>query len=270
MRRKLSKTRKNTTHTIKTAKNLNAKRSRHTLEAQLSILRSQVAELQNQVAELRAASGFTWDLAKDSKRRGPKPKHDGMMIRDRDQLVQMLEYYWPEIEPLTRHPNSGALKSVLTAIRKQTGSRYEQPAMHLLRQLPELIKFLLTDRFRRDPRQIANALAGVPLIGIWRSLKVCQANPCNIPIGDRALRTYICRKHPQLYRTLIANDSLPHFASALRDYRTSDAKMRSFTPLSLYHSWKAGVANYPTLGLNSSELSSHERTRPIDNRGRCN
>lgn len=172
--------------------------------------------------------------------------------------MQMLEYYWPEIGPLcSPKPNAGGLKGVLESIPNQAQGGYKLPATHLLNHLSKLLEFLSTNRFRRDPRQIANAFAGYLKIGIWRSLKVCQASPCNDHIGPRAIRAYIRRKHPELHGNLTADYSLPNFATALKSYRTKDAKLKAFDARYLYLSWKQCAADYRALGLDPAEFNAH-------------
>jgi len=46
--------------------------------------------------------------------------------------------------------------------------------------------------------RLPNALAGAPL-NWWTSLKMCQAEPCDFPIGHRAIKAYIRRKHKRLF-----------------------------------------------------------------------
>jgi hypothetical protein len=188
------------------------------------------------------------------KRPGPKPIHFQALLSDRDTLVQMLECYWPELEPLCwPKPKPHVLKMVLKAIPGQQAGWYAQASDHLVGHIDNLVEFISSDRFRRDPRQVANALAGFPTIGIWRSLKLCQSNPCNHPIGNRAIRAYIRRRHPELFRSLDADYSLPNFASALRAYRTKDQKLSAFGAEYLYQSWKQCKPDYGAIGLNPGQ-----------------
>jgi hypothetical protein len=230
---------------------------RHKFDARLSIygLQDRVTELERVVAELTDGSDILSDAVpvSEKKRPGPKRRYSGMLFLDRDQLIQMLESYWPEIEGLCGpSTNETGLKRVLSAVSKQLQGRYHEPAIHLKQNIPALIKFLSSDRFRSDPRQIANALAGVPSITTWRSLKLCQASRSDLPIGDRAIRAYLRRKHPELHGRLMADQSLTNFASALRSYRTNDAALKACTARSLYQSWKQCTADYISLGIASS------------------
>jgi hypothetical protein len=186
----------------------------------------------------------------ERKRPGPKPIHLQVLRSDRDTLVQMLENYWPELEPFCcPKPRPKSIRAVLEAIPSHQTGWYGPAAKQLLKHFDVFVRFLSTDRFRRDPRQIANALAGIPAVGIWRSLKLCQANPSNYPIGNRAIKSYIRRRHPELLQQLIADYSLPNFVTALRKYRTKDQKLASFGAQYLYQSWRDCQPNYGALGL---------------------
>lgn len=187
----------------------------------------------------------------EPKRPGPKPIHFWGLLRDRDTLVQLLEYYWPELEPLCwPKPKPKILKMVFEAIPRHQAGWYAQASKHLVAQIDNLVEFIATDRFRRDPRQIANAFAGFPKVSVWRSLKLCQSSPCNHPIGSRAIKSYIRRRHLELFRNLDADYSLPNFASALRAYRTKDKNLSAFRADYLYQSWKQCRPDYAAIAIN--------------------
>jgi hypothetical protein len=186
----------------------------------------------------------------EPKKPGPKPIHFQGLLADRDTLVQMFENYWPEIEPLCcpkAKPKS--LLRVFEAISTQKMSSYAQAAKHLTKQFDAILKFLASDRFRRDPRQIANALAGVPQVGLWRSLKLCQSRPTNYPIGQRAMKAYIRRKHPVLFRRLAADVDILNFVSALRSYRTKDRWLAGLHAHYLHMCWHQAKPNYRSLDI---------------------
>lgn len=187
-----AKTAINSTHSSKRKEQFNAARS-------VRGLQKRVTELERIVSSLLAerqigVNSVALDLipTEPRKKRGPVPVHQGFLLHTRDQIIMMIEAYWPEIEPLcSPTPNKQMLKKVLIAIRDKPRGRFEIPAAKLLENAEELLKFLASNRFRSDPRQIANAFAGVPKVSTWRSLKLCQANQSNLPIGDRAIRSYI-------------------------------------------------------------------------------
>jgi hypothetical protein len=195
--------------------------------------------------------------AAQPKKPGPGPIHFQGLLGDRDTMIQMLEAYWPEIEPLCwPKPKPKSLLRVLEKISAQKLSSYSQAAGHLTRHFEPFLKFLASDRFRRDPRQIANALAGVPQVGLWRSLKLSQSRPSKYPIGTRAMRAYIRRKHPVLFRRLAADMDLLNFVSALRSYRTRDRWLTGLNAQYLHQCWRESMPNYRELGI---ELGSERR-----------
>jgi len=186
----------------------------------------------------------------EPKKPGPKPIHFQGLLADRDTLVQMFENHWPELEPLCwpkAKPKS--LLRVLETISAEKMSSYAQAARRLIEQFDSVLKFLASDRFRHDPRQIANALAGVPQVGLWRSLKLCQSRPTSYPIGQRAMKAYLERKHPVLYRRLAADLDLLNFVSALRSYRTKDRWLAGLNAQYLHQCWQQAMPNYQALGL---------------------
>jgi hypothetical protein len=239
MRRTVQQALSNSTRNIRNKHESDATSYQRGLEERVTKLEAAVAQLN------RRTLGLDSSFELPSKKPGPKPKHGPLLLQDRDRSVQMLESFWPEFLNLcSPSPDAPGLKRLLIAVRKSNPGRYQLPANHLLDNLPELIRFLKTDRFRNDPRQIANAMAGVPLISSWRSLKLCQASPCNLPIADRAIKAYIERKHPELYGRLAAEHSQINFATALKGYRTRDARLKEMTPTSLYYAWKTCAADF--------------------------
>jgi len=198
------------------------------------------------------------------KKPGPKPIHFQGLLADRDTLVQMFETYWPEIEPLCwpkAKPKS--LLRVLEAASAQKMSSYAQAARHLAKHFDSVLKFLASDRFRRDPRQIANALAGVPQVGLWRSLKLCQSRPTSYPVGQRAMKAYLKRKHPVLYRRLAADVDILNFVSALRSYRTKDRWLAGLNADYLYMCWQQAMPNYRALGIELGSVSGPGGARSV-------
>jgi hypothetical protein len=142
------------------------------------------------------------------------------------------------MEPACVPVRPESLNRVLKAIAHKTaGSQHQVCADHLLEHFNVLLQFLATDRFRGDPRQIANALAGVPSISFWRSLKVGQTEPCLNRIGQRALKAYIRRKHPRLYSDLETRINLVHFINVHRAYRTKDETIRDHYANAIHSAW---------------------------------
>jgi hypothetical protein len=92
MRRTNQREKKNSTHHSRIANKFDARRSISALEERLSRLEL-LFQVSNGLAEYRDEIPSTVP-----KRPGPKPIHVPSLRIGRDNLVQMLEDYWPEIE----------------------------------------------------------------------------------------------------------------------------------------------------------------------------
>jgi hypothetical protein len=189
----------------------------------------------------------------EPKKRGPKPLYRGDILRFRDQLVMILEEYWPELQTVTHTPVVRvALLRVLTAIHKKSQSEASE---HLVLYVDRFIDLIKKNRVRNDPRQVANALAGSPKLAILTSLKRCgkKGNRCEIAIGQRARRAYLERKHPRLARLLsfVSRGELPEYAQALRDYdfRDPNIYLGKNRAEGLRGIWEEGIPEPKRLGL---------------------
>jgi hypothetical protein len=236
MKRKAAKAKTITTHNQRRRPKFDAATMYTALERRVAALESQIAQPQ--------AEG--WDDGADTVRpteekvkRGPKSKFRSEdFTLWRDLLVDMLESHWPEIEPhCVPVVKAAGFRIALKAIAQKGGSQHQHCANHLLRNSETLLKFVGKSRFRGDPRQIANALAGVPKLGFWRSLKLGQAEPCRELIGQRALKAYIRRKHRGLYDELEEKIDLVHFINVWRAYRKQDDNIRDYYPRAIHHAW---------------------------------
>jgi hypothetical protein len=177
-------------------------------------------------------------------KRGPAPKHSEGLYQRRDELAGLLETYWPEIEP-TCYPkvNPKELRTILRKIEEFQGGSVRDIFTLLLQNFPTLIAFLESDRFRGNPLQIANAMAGVPQIGWWRSLKLCQKKrDTYMGIGQRAVKAYVRRKHRRLYNNLeLKPDDPIHFMLCMRNSRTREKNMLVYKkyPHQLLAAWES-------------------------------
>jgi len=227
-------------------------------EAEISALKIQVAELTKHVARLRCRAAYQDDeFASDAEpvdlrpKRGRKQRHSRNILSDRDTLVRLFEGNWPELEPLCGTELCiDALMSFLASIaidsnRGQTG----EVAQRLIDSGGAVQEFLSTPkfqkRFRGEPRVLAGALAGLPRVGPWRSLKLCPPRTCAVQLNDRAMPSYIRRKHPKLFRALEAGMDVVQTVAWLKDYRTRDKRIKRLKAIELHHMWKSGS---PRLG----------------------
>jgi hypothetical protein len=182
-------------------------------------------------------------------------------------FVRLLEQHWLILEPLCGRWSEDGLKLAvlpdLAMIRKHLRRWRDDPmafqmrevAANLLERSNFLDKFLTTPSMRRvfsgnprqvnnhfggDPRQIANALAGVPLVSVWRSLKLCGSKErlCKVSMPESALPSYIRRKHPLLTRALDADQALPLLSSFVRTYaRRNDPHIKNLNSIELQRIW---------------------------------
>lgn len=148
------------------------------------------------------------------------------MLDFRDRLVYVLELYWPELRSVIDPLKKQRLRDLLRGLSSPENGPDVQPyAKHLEEHFDVLCTFVGGDRFRNDPRRIADALAGVPGVGFWRSLKVCGQSPCVMQVGQRALGAYIQRKLPRLWQVIQTADKVK-VAVALRGFRTKDRHLK--------------------------------------------
>jgi hypothetical protein len=192
--------------------------------------------------------------------RGPAPTHRSDLLPFRDQLVMLIEGYWPEIQEACTIPlDDRFLLQALQAIKLKVPC---EASSHLVDHIDKLIGFVNshnkkpphTRTFRNDPRQLANAMAGIPLIGFWSSMRKCErkANRCQSAIGKRAIRSYIQRKHRRLAGILggVKTGNTLAYRAALKDYDLRDSHIvLCRKPIRLQEAWEAGIPNWSTLGL---------------------
>ncbi len=237
MRRRTLKRAPNATENAVSTPKYDVSGELETLKAEIASLRSRVDALERKRRN-ESVAGVSDELAQDrGAKRGPKPKHSPDISIQRDMFVRLFEKYWVEIEPLcgawnedgtavARPPDMKKLRTFLVRLRDNPqGFQEAESAGELVERLTELETFLTQPSTRRyfsgnpnqernrtggDPRQLANALAGVPKIGIWRSLKICGAKEarCAVDMQETALPSYIRRKHPLLCRALEARQGM--------------------------------------------------------------
>ncbi len=190
-------------------------------------------------------------IAKLPKKRGPKTISDAELDSRLRVSVPFLESQWPELGDLCGpEPNLSALKEALIGFAKPidpalvgTVDDHRAAAQRLLSSFEQLAVFLTEhqDRFAGNPRQIANATAGYPDIRFWTSLKRCQQRPCQVGIHPRAIRSYIQRKHPKLFKKMSERPSLVELAVFWRKYRTIDKELKGLRASDLERLWRTGT-----------------------------
>jgi hypothetical protein len=78
---------------------------------------------------------------------------------------------------------------------------------------------------------------------------MCQAQPCDFPIGHWAVKAYIRRKHKRLFVLLELEVSVVHFGVVRKGYRTQDEKIQGDSGKIIYEEWTASKSGYSKLGL---------------------
>jgi hypothetical protein len=120
-----------------------------------------------------------------------------------------------------------------------------------------LIELINKDRVRNDPRQVANALAGLPEVTLMTSLKICgrKANVSEMSIGERALRARIERRHRKFAKKLsrVRPGNMLGYFQALKAYDFRDPKvdLGKHKTRRLQEIWETGVPDWKLLGLPS-------------------
>jgi hypothetical protein len=203
-------------------------------------------------------------IGKPVMKRGPKGMSDFELANRRDELVLFFEMNWPELEPLcTLKPNFKKLEQAFKAFANpgscptpwgtqvrplppRTMGNHTAAANRLLlpKTFAQLQAFLTAEqrRFASNPRQLANAMAGCPDLCFWTSLNRCQQIQFGFGIHDRAMRSYIRRRHPRLHEKLSVASGLVELAPFWRKYRTKDKNISGLTADKLLALWKAGLA----------------------------
>jgi hypothetical protein len=227
------------------------------LKAEVSELVTQVQTLTRLVSKLTEQAFPSVERAvKKTNRRGPNPKYSKDILTERNMFVKLFEASWLEIEPLCGRwapdglrlsvkPDMDSMQQTFLRLSAElSGSEVGGYAAKALDRIDFIKTFLNNPKMRRcfsgnpqraenrsggSPRQLANALAGVPQIGLWRSLAVCGARPnrCTLPPQEQALPSYLRRAHPLLARAAKTKLGLPFFIDFMKRYRRCNDPMIS-------------------------------------------
>jgi len=199
-------------------------------EAEIAALKARVKRLEDWRSEENGENSFSYEGRElPKKRRGPPPKHSSGILHDRDMFVRFFEQHWPEIEPLcSPRPNARLFRAFLELHGKPNLGQMGGVARQLLDRIEFWEEFLsipkYRKRYRENPRILAGALAGVPDIGLWRSLKLCPPRTCEVQMNDRAMSTDVI-----------------HVIGWWKEYRTRDQVLRGCKAADILRMWDAGV-----------------------------
>ena len=199
-------------------------------------LEERVAELEKQSQELVAFLKLRFPKAWEAflaeryapkiqpRNRGPKPRvSDAVLVIRRHNLIWFLEEYWPELSRvLTKKISESAIGRKLEVFTQSRLGPHVNHAQYLINRLSFLVSFIRSHDYTGDPRQIANAMAGVPENALSTSLKRCRAIPCEKEIGVRALRDYLRRNFPGVHAKLLNAKDADSVVRAMAAIRTTD------------------------------------------------
>jgi hypothetical protein len=260
-KRRVSKTSINSTHGARNTEQFDAEQSWRGLEARVERLELLIGKLSDtheseNHPHIRVGG-------KHLKTRGPKTIPDFQLSDRRDELIAFFESNWPELEPLcTPSPDLRALRRAFQAFANPGHSRtpwgtqvafvapgtmgnHSAAVTRLLlpKTFSQFERFLggQQQRFAANPRQLANAIAGCPDLTFWTSLKRCQRLPFRFGIDPRAMRAYIRRMHPRLYKKLAESPTLPELSAYWQQYRTKDKNIAGLNAAQLERLWNAGL-----------------------------
>jgi hypothetical protein len=186
-------------------------------------LSDRIAAVESRVDELGALESSQWnsvvrqvqhaieDIGKDQRKR----MDDTELLAYRNDIVSWLERHWLTIVVPIQLRNAQQISAVLESIAQPRDIR-PRWQMTVVDHVPELLDFLQSDKFRRKPpqktvlnalqlvhskqrdraanrlppRQIANAMAGVPKLKWRTSLDKCSKQPCSFEVGHEAAAYY--------------------------------------------------------------------------------
>jgi hypothetical protein len=143
----------------------------------------------------------------------PKKMSDEDFAQRRDNYVNWIESFWPEVEQLTSSPENEAdfRKKLLQRFPSREGDWIFQM---LIANIAGLLAYLSSRRNTGEPRRMAYVLAGLSGGLTWKySVERGIKNPSLEHIGFRAMREHIQRHHPAWHRDLT---SKPTQAKAIK------------------------------------------------------
>ena len=157
------------------------------------------------------------------KRRGPTPpvpkEH---LFNRREWIIDLFEFYWPELRVVFLRKNRVAIGKVLEDIAKPDKGSYASIAANMLANVDQLVEFLRSSEWNGDPRLAASAMAGVPEIRWTTSLRKCRRMRTDRAIGARALRDYLHRNFPETFRAILRARTAEGIREAMFKIRTED------------------------------------------------
>jgi hypothetical protein len=190
------------------------------LEAKLASLEARVVKLEERVDRLDGIVPSYYYGATDESKKKPGPDkyiEDVELFRHRDGLVGWLEDVWPKIvKPVLAAADPSEVAGIFSKVARPKD--LQPPWQSRFLAYPsDLFDFLRSEKFRikppkqtvidalnlpeedekrkraanrLPPRQIANAMAGLPELEWRTSLDKCSKNPCSSPVALNTDRYY--------------------------------------------------------------------------------
>lgn len=178
-----------------------------------------VRDLQKRVAQLEAKVFWKFETPLPARRPpGPAPTiPDASLWRRRDALFVEIAECWPDLRMLLRtSTNERTLYRRLRVVAKG------EEALRVVRNLDALWAFLKHKRFRDDPLQLANAMAGVPEIAWKTSLNRCAGKETVTALHPHAWRSHLAREMPDVLRGIEAARNEEEYRAAVGAGPTAD------------------------------------------------
>lgn len=135
-------------------------------------------------------------------------------------FVEKLESNWPELQILFKKCKN--VDSLMIGLNDFVTSRYSHWALQLIDHADLLFEFVKGPNYRGNPRNLADSISGVPELGLYRSQRICRDHPSTLPIGERALRDYMRRRHPHKFPELRRAKTEKQVMEIVRNTRTTD------------------------------------------------
>jgi len=145
----------------------------------------------------------------------------------RAKLINFIEPQWPDLVAIVVRPSS--MVGLLAGLEKVSGgSKQSWACRHVKEHLVDLWEFLNSGRFRGEPRDVANALAGVPEMKWRTSLERGRKDPSNQQLAPSALAEHIKFRDASLLQRLLSDgptgDNLRLLSRCCSDCKAFSAK----------------------------------------------
>ena len=199
------------------------------VEKSVEVLTQKFVELENRISKLESKRfDFDTDLSafyedeglKLKKGRKPRIRLEEYLER-REYIINIVEWHWPELALVIKKARKSEDlrdKIVFPGINPHT-SKF---AMYPNDCLKELWAFVNSNRFRGNPRNMANAMAGLPEVSWKRSFDIGSMNPSPKLLHNRVIRDYMKRHHPERLKDLLKAKTQPEIKKALNKIRSKN------------------------------------------------